>query len=250
MTAITDHEITTPMLQSIRIVYLCEERDNAARQRLEAHLDQLRRQKHIESWSRQHIAPGSAISEEAERNLQQADLFLILISADFLASDLSNEELSRALERRKRGAQIIPILVRPADWEANAVLRNLQPLPMDRIPILEKADQEAAWRDVAVAIRQCVSKLRAVGQQPAQDQGTRLAALAVASEADYQRRELRRLIVALLPLTSDLVQFCEFHFPEVVPLFVRELDRMQKIDLLLDRVGELEVRKKLESQSI
>ena len=48
-------------------------------------------------------------------------MILLLVSADFLASDFCHEvELARALERHDRNeAHVIPIILRPCDWQTN-----------------------------------------------------------------------------------------------------------------------------------
>lgn len=61
--------------------------DRQLRDELAAHLSTLRRQGIINEWSDGNIAPGSDYQEQLLLHLNQAQLILLLISADYLASD-------------------------------------------------------------------------------------------------------------------------------------------------------------------
>ena len=70
--------------------------------------------------------------QHIDTHLDTASVILLLISADFLASDYCyGIEMKRALERQATGqARVIPILVRPVDLKA-VPFANLQALPTD-----------------------------------------------------------------------------------------------------------------------
>ena len=57
---------------------------------------------------------------EIDKRLNSAHIILLLVSADFLASDYCwGVELKRAMERHDAGqARVVPVILRPADWEA------------------------------------------------------------------------------------------------------------------------------------
>jgi internalin A len=76
--------------------------------------------------------PGTDWTRELDRNLNTASIILLLVSADFLASDyLYSIEMTRAMERhRAHDARVIPIILRHAEWE-NTPFGGLQPLPQD-----------------------------------------------------------------------------------------------------------------------
>ena len=65
------------------------------------------------------ITPGSEWKNEIDSYLENAELVLLLVSADFLASDdCYDREMSRALERHAEGpARVLPILARAANWQ-------------------------------------------------------------------------------------------------------------------------------------
>jgi hypothetical protein len=65
------------------------------------------------------LVPGIDWAQAIDQRLEQASLILLLVSADFLASDYCYEvEMQRALALHEAGrARVIPIAVRPAEAE-------------------------------------------------------------------------------------------------------------------------------------
>jgi hypothetical protein len=135
--------------------------DDRHRERLERHLSALRREDFIELWHDQRIAPGDDWRARIGTALREADVILLLISADFLASDFCVDvELAHAIERHRAGtARVIPIAVRSADW-GTLPFASLQALPRDRTPIALRKDDDEAWAEVVGEIRQMVTALR------------------------------------------------------------------------------------------
>ncbi len=120
---------------------------------LSKHLALLQRQGHIAVWSAHDLQPGDRRAEIAER-LESADVVLFLVSASFLEPDeLWHGQLQKALARRARdGTRVVPIILRPVDWEASA-LGELHALPANGRPITSWDDADAAWTDVAKGLR-------------------------------------------------------------------------------------------------
>src|SRR5260370_29191499 len=126
----------------ISLSYSYAHADEALRDVLEKHLSILRRQGMISTWYDQLIAPGADRSQEVNAHLQTAELILLLISPDFLASDdCYSIEMQQALERHERGeAQVI---LRPVDWQG-APFEFLQGLPRSMKPVTSWANQDKA----------------------------------------------------------------------------------------------------------
>lgn len=61
--------------------------DEALHRQLDKHLALLQRQREIHTWHRGKILAGSEIAPELSRQLETADVVLLLISTDFIASD-------------------------------------------------------------------------------------------------------------------------------------------------------------------
>lgn len=128
--------------------------DEDLRNELEKHLAALKRQGAITTWHDRRIAPGDELRGQISDQLDSADIILLLVSADFIASDYCYDvEMSRALERHHRGeARIIPVILRPCDWQATP-FGGLMAIPEDGKPVIKHATLDDGFLEVAQAIR-------------------------------------------------------------------------------------------------
>ena len=91
--------IDTPR-QAVRLFYSYSHKDETLRNKLETHLKLLQRQNLLETWHDRKIEAGAEWKQKIDDNLERADIILLLVSADFIASDYCYEkELTRALAR-------------------------------------------------------------------------------------------------------------------------------------------------------
>lgn len=129
-------------------------RDSDALERLHVHLAMLRRDGLIQEWFDREILAGREFDQEIKSELEESDLFLLLVSPDFLNSDYCyNTEMQRALERNQEGsAVVVPIIVEPCEWKASA-LRALKALPKDGKPVSEWTNPNNAYLDIAQELR-------------------------------------------------------------------------------------------------
>jgi hypothetical protein len=120
----------------------------------------LNRQGTVAVWYDRKIAPAEHWEEEIDRHLNSANLILLLITPDYLASDYHyNLEIRRALERHAAGeAKVIPIILRPVDWQFSDFAR-LQALPRNGKPVTTWPDRDAAFSDIAKGIRDAVEEI-------------------------------------------------------------------------------------------
>ena len=132
--------------------------DKAALDRLHVNLKNLTRGGHIETWYDRDILAGGDLNAEIARELEAADLFLLLVSPDFIASDYCVErEMKRALERHAAGAaRVVPIIVEECDWKAMGELRQLKAVPTDGKAISEWANANTAYLDVVQELRRII----------------------------------------------------------------------------------------------
>jgi hypothetical protein len=132
-------------------------KDERYRERLEISLAQLRRDKVISTWHDKKILPGKEWDREIDENLNSANLVLLLVSPDFLASDFAySREMEQALERHESGSAIVvPIILRPCDWR-NSRLEPLQALPSRGRAISSWPNRDAAWLDVVQELRRLI----------------------------------------------------------------------------------------------
>jgi tetratricopeptide (TPR) repeat protein len=131
--------------------------DEAWLRKLEVHLSLLKRQSLIALWYDRLIASSTVWARAIDEHLESASIILLLVSADFLASDYCyGVEMKRALERDAAGeARVIPILVRPVDWKS-APFAHLQALPTDAKPLSTWRKQETALADITAGIRRVI----------------------------------------------------------------------------------------------
>ncbi|WP_437963673.1 diguanylate cyclase [Sorangium sp. So ce260] len=127
--------------------------------RLAIHLRPLEQEKVIEVWHERMISPGEEWDKEIERHVEEADIILLLISADFNASDRNFElVVRRALERHDAGqAAVVPILLRPCTLPSSTPLAKLKALPRSGIPVASCLDSEKVWAEVVDEIRKLIT---------------------------------------------------------------------------------------------
>ena len=144
----------------VEVFYSYAHEDESFCDKLQKHLSLLQRQGLITAWHDRHILPGTDWSQAIDEHLERASVILLLISADFLASDYCyGLEMQRALQRHQANeACVIPILLRPVDWN-NAPFAHLQALPTGAKPITKWRNRDEAFTDVAGGIRRVIEDL-------------------------------------------------------------------------------------------
>jgi hypothetical protein len=103
-----------------RVFVSYSHRDETYRDLLERHVSALRREGLIDLWHDRKITAGAEWRNEIDANLESARIVLLLVSADFIASDYCTDiEMKRALERHAAGeARVVPVIIRAVDgWE-------------------------------------------------------------------------------------------------------------------------------------
>jgi len=155
----------------IRVFFSYSHQDDEHRIRLEKALKILERQRLIDTWSDRKLLGGDRWEEGIERELEQADLILFLVSDDFIASEfIWGKEMKRALERAEAGeARVVPVIVRPCDWHS-APFGKLQAVPKDGVAVTHSSwgSEDEAWTDVAERLRQVVEEM---AQRPLHETG-------------------------------------------------------------------------------
>ena len=145
----------------LRLFYSYSHKDEELRKELEEHLALLRRQDYIVGWHDRKIGPGQEWKDQLDKNLEDAQIILLLISPSFLASDYCYDiETRRALDRHDKGeATVIPVLLRPVDWEG-APFARLQGLPIDLRPVSTWTNKDEAFQNIAQGIRRAIEGMR------------------------------------------------------------------------------------------
>jgi len=147
--------------KKIQLFYSYSHKDEKLRDEMETHLKILQRAHLIDSWHDRKILAGEEWKGQIDVNLERADIILLLISADFIASDYCCDiEMTRALERHEKGeARVIPVIVRDANWRI-APFAKLQALPKDAKAVELWGNKDSAWRNVSEGIERVVNEMR------------------------------------------------------------------------------------------
>jgi hypothetical protein len=134
--------------------------DDALREALEAHLSALRRAEVISTWSDRRIDPGETFRNTVDARVEAAKVILLLVSADFLASDYCNDvEVARALERaHAKEALVILVRLRACD-QSLPQFERLPVLPRNGQAVTSWPNRDEAWAEVAHGLRDMIGEL-------------------------------------------------------------------------------------------
>jgi hypothetical protein len=146
---------------AIELFYSYAHKDERLRNELNKHLYNLKRQGLIADWYDRDISAGTEWEQEIDIHLNTAQVILLLISPDFMASDYCYSiEMKHALERHElREARVIPIILKIVDWK-DAPFSKLQVLPKNAKAVTSWKDRNAAFFEIAKGIREALQDLR------------------------------------------------------------------------------------------
>jgi len=193
-----------------QLFYSYAHEDERLRKQLENHLSTLKRDQLISGWYDREITAGTRWRGAIDEHLKSAKIILLLVSADFLASDYCNDvELKQAMEQDRRGdARVIPVILRPCDWQ-NTVFASLQALPNNGKPVVRWTNRDDAFLNVVEGIRRALDELSHGGSSPAFEKTSAASAIPVPAlnalrqlptpPADFTGRaeELKELLAAV-----------------------------------------------------
>ena len=131
--------------------------DEEFREDMERHLSVLKQSGEISEWCDRKILPGHTFADEIDRQIESADIIVLLISPDFFASTACVHEMATALKlREKKTAKVIPVIVRHCDWK-HSEISSLLVLPTDGKPITEWHDRDQAFLNISDGIRKVIA---------------------------------------------------------------------------------------------
>ncbi len=132
--------------------------DRALRDLIEKHLSTLKREGTIDAWHDGRIDAGEPVDASILAHLERADIVLLLVSANFLASDYCwSMEMNRGLERHEAGdATVIPVILDHCDWHA-APFGKLRATPRDGKPIASFPNVNEACAEVVADLRRGIA---------------------------------------------------------------------------------------------
>jgi tetratricopeptide (TPR) repeat protein len=144
----------------IELFYSYSHKDEKLRDKLETHLAMLKREGVIKGWHDRKIIGGEEWAGKIDEHMNSAEIILLLVSSDFLASNYCYDiEVKLAMKRHEAGeARVIPIILRPCDWQ-QAAFGKVQAFPKNAKPVTRWDNRDEALLDVAQGIRNVVEEI-------------------------------------------------------------------------------------------
>jgi hypothetical protein len=149
----------------VRIFYSYSQRDLTALEQLNKSLLELKDEKPIEIFWDRNLPVGVEWYPQTMTELNEADVVLLLVSPEFLASRYCQQiELPASLNLHDCGlAVVIPIIIKTCPWQETSLAR-LQAVPAGGTAILESHDPATTWADAARAILRKIDLVRTTVQ--------------------------------------------------------------------------------------
>lgn len=147
-----------------RVFISYSHRDRNWLERLRVHLKPLEREFEIAVWDDTRIRPGSKWREEIREAIKSSKVAVLLISADFLASDfIATDELPPLLAAAEEdGAIILPVIVSPSRFLRIRGLSQFQTVNEPSKPLISmtRGEQEAVFVSVSESIEAALTPPR------------------------------------------------------------------------------------------
>ncbi len=196
---------------------------------LKKFLRPLLREERISLWDDFDIEAGQDWDAKIKERLYGADLVLLLVSADSLASDyFYGKEVKVSLERHARGeAIVVPVILRHCDWTATP-LGSLEALPEKGRPVVEWPTRDQAFQDITSRLRRVVQSLEQRRQNATADADAlrQFQAACLAADHLYEKRNWRE---AALAYSSALAAYHPGFVPDQTTLLARQADCERQI---------------------
>lgn len=116
---------------------------------IHSHLVSTLRTKLIRCWHRGLITAGDVYRKEIARYIERSQVIVLLMSAQWFASGICQDEFQLALALSDCGrARVVPVLVRPCRVEDTPRLAELAQLPKNRVAVTLWPNADEAWTHV------------------------------------------------------------------------------------------------------
>jgi cellulose biosynthesis protein BcsQ len=132
-----------------------DHKDSKWAERLELILRPVAKSRGIELWADREIVHGTGWGDVVVRTIRRAAVFVLLVSADYLASDHMEFELPIMVEQ---GVPIVPVLVSPSLWE-HTLIGNYQVANATPLSALPAAEIDRMLVEIATRIAELANRV-------------------------------------------------------------------------------------------
>ncbi len=155
-----------PAQRRAKVFISYSSRDARQHDELTVRLKPLRSEGLVETWSDRCLVAGEEWDKTIRRELEEADVIVLLWSAQFEASDyIQGVEVQRAVERAKaKEAVMVSIILEECGWRRTAVAKY-EVLPRKGPPVRDRKPIRNAWYDVQEGLREVLEGLRASSER-------------------------------------------------------------------------------------
>lgn len=202
--------------------------DAAAVERLIIHLRGLQHEGVIATWHDRQLIPGQEWDAGIRMELAGADIVILCVSADFLATEyIQRVEIPAALRRHQDGeAVVIPVIFGKCDWQGHPISR-LQSIPAKGRTVRDYIRQDnldEVWAEVTASVRHAVE-----GSPNELDSSRAVATAAVQPRSAAPRRGAEPVVFSNLRPATDLERddFTRSTFAGILDYFSASLKRLE-----------------------
>jgi hypothetical protein len=146
----------------VKLFYSYSHKDETHRENMEKSLAILEQDSLLYEWFDGKILPGENIYPKIMEEMDAADIFVFLISPDFIASPACKKEWEYAKHLCADGKPRfrIPIIVRACTWRDMLRGDDVKALPTDGEPVASYEKQDVAWLEVYPGVKEVLNKIR------------------------------------------------------------------------------------------
>ena len=141
---------TPPKDTRLNTVLIYDLQDEQIKNTLDTHLATLKGNEFIQTWDESKIKAGEIETKIFEQKLNQADIILLLVTANLFVSDkIYEKQLQLALQfHEEKSAVVIPILMKSCLWKNSIIGKLPTILPRNRTPLDTQQNKDAALADI------------------------------------------------------------------------------------------------------
>jgi len=152
----TDHQKTSKVGKRNTIFISYSHEDKKHLKRLHVHIKPLEKKGLVDVWDDTKLKTGEKWRDQIESALSKAAIAILIISADFLASDfIVDNELPPILKKAElEGTLVLPVILKPCRFLREDRLSQFQALNHPDKPILSmpEVEQEEMWDKLSQTI--------------------------------------------------------------------------------------------------